>query len=287
MATTEEQGAWAATQGPFTVRSAHDFVWARVRTPYDLVVYQLGNARCHDYMWPYLFKWPGLVVLHDAQLHHARGWSLLSRRRLDDYRAELAFNHPALPSAAAEIGLSGFSGPLYYFWPMLRTVVSSARAVAVHNARLAADVSAAFPGTPVRAIPMGVRDPLASREAAEAVRRRHGLAPDAVVLSAVGAITPEKRLEPILQALAVVRRYQPDVRLLLVGQAMPHFDVMAAAHALGVGDLVDYRRIRRDRRAARVPGGQRRRAVAALAQRARDVGLVAPRCRRGPADGRD
>ena len=44
--------------------------------------------------------------------------------------------------------------------------------------------------------------------------------------------------EPILQALAVVRRYQPDVRLLLVGQAMPHFDAMAAARALGVADLV-------------------------------------------------
>ena len=59
-----------------------------------------------------------------------------------------------------------------------------------------------------------------------------------MVLTAVGAITPEKRLEPILQALAVVRRYQPDVRLLLVGQAMPHFDAMAAAQALGVADLV-------------------------------------------------
>ncbi len=64
---------------PFNVRSAHDFVWARVRTPYDLVVYQMGNAWCHDYMWPYLFKWPGLVVLHDAHLHHARAWSLLRR----------------------------------------------------------------------------------------------------------------------------------------------------------------------------------------------------------------
>ena len=222
------------------MRSAHDFVWARVRTPYHLVVYQMGNAWCHDYMWPYLFKWPGLVVLHDAHLHHARAWSLLRRLREADYRAELAFNHPALSPDAAEIGLSGFSGPLYYFWPMLKTVVTSARAVAVHNPRLAADLSAEFPGTPVRAIPMGVADPTASDEAAQAIRRRHGFGKDDVVLSAFGGITPEKRIEPILQALAVARRYRSQVRLLLVGQAMPHFDALATARALGVDDVVDF-----------------------------------------------
>ena len=32
------------------VFSAHDFVWKQLREPYDLVVYQLGNAACHDYM---------------------------------------------------------------------------------------------------------------------------------------------------------------------------------------------------------------------------------------------
>ena len=236
---------------PFNVRSAHDFVWARVRTPYDLVVYQMGNAWCHDYMWPYLFKWPGLVVLHDAHLHHARAWSLLRRLREADYRAELAFNHPALSPDAAEIGLSGFSGPLYYFWPMLKTVVTSARAVAVHNPRLAADLAAEFPGTPVRAIPMGVADPTASDEAAQAVRRRHGFGADDVVLSAFGGITPEKRIEPILQALAVARRYQSRVRLLLVGQAMPHFDALAAARALGVDDVVTIAGLRRRRRSCR------------------------------------
>src|ERR1700690_1329845 len=57
--------------------SAHDFVWKHRRAPYDLVVYQLGNAPCHDYMWPYLIRYPGLVVLHDGQLHHARARALL------------------------------------------------------------------------------------------------------------------------------------------------------------------------------------------------------------------
>src|SRR5438105_3608286 len=60
---------------------AHDFVWRQQRQPYDLVVYQLGNAPCHDYMWAYLVRYPGLVVLHDARLHQARARQLLERQR--------------------------------------------------------------------------------------------------------------------------------------------------------------------------------------------------------------
>ena len=60
---------------------AHDFLWKHLKQPYDLTVYQLGNSAHHDYMWPYLFRYPGLVVLHDARLHHARGAALLRRGR--------------------------------------------------------------------------------------------------------------------------------------------------------------------------------------------------------------
>src|SRR6185436_14765134 len=54
-----------------------DFLWTARRDPYDLFIYQLGNAPCHDYMWAYLAAFPGLVVLHDARLHHARARRLL------------------------------------------------------------------------------------------------------------------------------------------------------------------------------------------------------------------
>ncbi len=75
-------------------RSAHDFVWRHQQQPYDLTVYQVGNSSHHDYLWPYLFRYPGLTVLHDAHLHHARAASLLRRFRAGDYRTEFAWNHP-------------------------------------------------------------------------------------------------------------------------------------------------------------------------------------------------
>src|SRR6266567_2951745 len=85
----------------FPEARAHDFLWMARRTPYDLVVYQLGNAPCHDYMWAYLARYSGLVVLHDARLHQARARALLVAGRADDYRAEFAYDHPdARPDVA-------------------------------------------------------------------------------------------------------------------------------------------------------------------------------------------
>ena len=76
------------------------------------IVYQLGNAPCHDYMWAYLVRYPGLVVLHDGQLHHARGRMLLQRwqPRRDDYRREFRFNHPDANPTVAELGAVGLAG---------------------------------------------------------------------------------------------------------------------------------------------------------------------------------
>src|SRR4026207_1508570 len=88
--------------------SAHDFVWRHRVNPYDLTVYQVGNSSHHDYLWPYLFRYPGLTVLHDAHLHHARAAQLLRTRRAHDYRVEFAANHPDADPSLAELAVEGF-----------------------------------------------------------------------------------------------------------------------------------------------------------------------------------
>src|SRR5687768_15761909 len=120
--------------------SAFDFVWRERAQPYDLVVYQLGNASCHDYMWSYLIRYPGLVVLHDGQLHHARGRMLLQQKREDDYRQEFWYSHPGARKDLAELGTAGLLWSLTYLFPMLRPVVESSRRVLVHNAWLAQQI---------------------------------------------------------------------------------------------------------------------------------------------------
>ena len=142
---TDGFAAVASPWGP--IRSAYDFAPIHRAQPFDLVVYQLGNAGCHDHMWAYLTRYPGLVVLHDAQLHQSRAHALIARGRADDLRAELRFGHPDTPPGVAEWILAGLGNPGAPIWPLTAVPLAAARAVAVHFPALAAELREARPGS--------------------------------------------------------------------------------------------------------------------------------------------
>ena len=213
----------------FSEANARDFAWRARRDPYDLVVYQIGNAPCHDYMWGYLAAFPGLVVLHDARLHQARARALLRDERLDDYRREFWYDHPEARRDFVEYAVAGLGGPIYYCWPMLRVVMRTARMVAVHNPRVAADLRADFPDTAVEAIHLGTAAIAAGAAARDRARAALGVPPDAVLFAAFGKITAEKRIDAILRSFDTVAGDRSDVHLLLAGDAS---DYPALAQAL-------------------------------------------------------
>ena len=218
----------------FDAARAHDFVWQHHRHPYDLIVYQFGNSPAHNYAWAYVTRYPGLVVLHDAQLHQSRALQLLQGHREDAYRAELAFSHPDIPAGVADLIMAGLGGTLFFFWPMLRPLVDVARLVAVHDPHLAADLQRRFSGASVSLISMGVAAIDADSELTTRVRARHRIPANAVLFACVGLITRGKRVAEILQAFARVVRHQPNIRLMFVGEQLGDIDPLAEARALGL-----------------------------------------------------
>ena len=230
-------GRFTAPHTGVQVFDAHDFIWKHKRAPYDLTIYQLGNAPCHDYMWAYAVRYPGLVVLHDGQLHHARARALLQQKRYDDYRQEFWFNHPEAHPDVAELGAEGLLGSLTYFWPMLRTIAESSRMLVVHNAWLAGQMETVHPAARVSIIAMGVPPPDVDAMP-DSVRARHGVREDAVLFVAFGKVTPEKRIAEAIRALASIAATVPNAQLLLAGETVDYYDVMAAARAMGIDDKV-------------------------------------------------
>jgi glycosyltransferase involved in cell wall biosynthesis len=189
-------------------RSAHDFVWSHRQSPYELTIYQLGNSSHHDYMWPYVFRYPGVAVLHDVHLHHARAASLLRQRRASHYRVEFASNHPDANPDLAELAVAGFDSHLHYNWPMTRAVIGASRLAAVHSARLAELVREQVPDARVEVIHLGHGTAVSGDEARIArhhVCARYQIPSDAVVFGCYGGLSPEKRIPQLLRAVAAIR----------------------------------------------------------------------------------
>jgi glycosyltransferase involved in cell wall biosynthesis len=226
--------------------SAHDFIWRHRQQPYDLTVFQFGNSSHHDYAWPYALKYPGLVVLHDTHVHHARAALLLRERRVADYRAEFTWNHPHLNPDLAEIAIAGFDSALYYEWPMLRTLVATARLIAVHGEGARHDLLESLnhqrsDSDRIVSIRLGEGEVLSEDEERGARRRAraaYGIHDEAIVFGIFGGLTPEKRITQALAALRAVLPHAPNARLLLAGASADHYDVRADIAAYGLEDRV-------------------------------------------------
>jgi glycosyltransferase involved in cell wall biosynthesis len=239
-------GYWSFESLGCQVRAAHDFLPLHARAAYELVTYQLGNAACHDYMWPYLMRCPGLVVLHDRHVHHARARALLQQARADDYRAELASAEPGAPPGVADWVIAGVGNMAAWLWPLTGDLVRASRAIAVHYPRVADELREQTPDLAVFTIRHGAPDlaEVGSRKSevgigTSEIGSRKFEVGQTIVFAAFGLVTPEKRIPQILRALAAIRPIAPGVRLKLVGDTAAHYDVRADAESLGVADLVD------------------------------------------------
>lgn len=63
--------------------------------PYDQFCYTIGNNELPHYVYPYMLRFPGVIVLHDIHIsHHRLGYHLSRRRNWETYRGELYYSHP-------------------------------------------------------------------------------------------------------------------------------------------------------------------------------------------------
>lgn len=222
--------------------------------PFDVAVYQLGNGRAHDFLYDVLSRVPGLLVLHDLVLHHARAAYFLeseavrawrrdpssgpareaARPSLDAWRRELEYSYPGRGERLYEAHLGTVGDLLPYAYPLFRIPVEASRAVAVHNAFAAGAIRAEVPGAEVALVPMPATATAVAPARVAALRARLGFSTSDVVVGVFGLLTPEKRLETVARAVARAAAWDPRLRLMLAGPPgdAPRIEALLDRHGL-------------------------------------------------------
>src|SRR6478752_2043902 len=110
---------------------------------FDIALYHVGNNGHHGFVYETALRHPGVVVLHEANLHHLIADLTIKRGDWDAYVAECESNGGPKARAFAERVRALEVGPDYEGLPMTRRILESARGVVVHSRFLETQVRAA------------------------------------------------------------------------------------------------------------------------------------------------
>ncbi len=202
---------------------------------YDAVVYQIGNNGYHDYVYETAVAHPGIVVLHESNLHHLLTDLTIRRDDWDGYVEACGYDGGPPARAFAERVRALEVGPDYEGVPMLRRLLEASKAVIVHSRAVEADVRRAGFNGPVARIPHGAWLPDGDRLG---FRDKLGLDDSTPLIGVFGFLKPYKRIAESLRAMRRLVRVRPDVKMILCGEAHPDFPVAQLIRGLGLEENV-------------------------------------------------
>ena len=197
---------------------------------YDSLLYQMGNNPYHDFTYSLALQHPGVVVMHESNLHHLIAERTIKRNNWDAYLEEVAYDGGDLTYAERVRRLE--IGPDYEGVPMLRRLLERSQGAIAHSHYVAGDLAKAGFTGPMAVIPHGAWIPLdADRLSA---RESLGLGPKTPLIGVFGFLKPYKRIAESLRAFRRLLRVVPEARMILVGE--PHPDLQLD-HLLGTLEL--------------------------------------------------
>ena len=202
---------------------------------FDIALYHVGNNGHHGFVYETALRHPGVVVLHESNLHHLMADLTIKRGDWDAYVRECEYEGGAAARAFAERVRKLEVGPDYEGVAMTRRLLESARGVVVHSHFMRDEVRAAKFTGPSAVIPHGAWIPQADRNG---FRHKLGLDEMTPLVGIFGYLKPYKRIAESLRAFRRLLRLAPNVKMILVGEPHPEFPVEAMIRTMGLSASV-------------------------------------------------
>ena len=205
---------------------------------YDAVVYQMGNDLHHRFMYHYIFNFPGVVVLHDFNLHPSRASMLRATCDEPTYACELEECLGPKGAEVARLVTTGdqFNGLLDTF-PMNEKVLRCSLAAIVHNPYVKRMVEMVAPDTTAHLVNMGIHAHKNVLKKAQA-RRKLNLPLGKFVVLCPGFVGPHRKPDVTLDGFAKFVKKHSNALLVFIGNPDPRVDITGKIRSRGLSKSV-------------------------------------------------
>jgi glycosyltransferase involved in cell wall biosynthesis/SAM-dependent methyltransferase len=197
---------------------------------FDISLYQIGNNPFHFVPYEMALENPGVVVMHEANLHHLVADYTIKRDNWDAYLEEVRYaSGDAAHEYARDFVRTLKHAPDYENVPMLRRILACSRGAIAHSRAVESELRKAGFAGPSTVIPHGAWIVDADRMS---YRDRLGLDARTPLIGIFGFLKPYKRIAESLRAFRRLVRVDPRVRMILVGEPHPELKLAELIRSL-------------------------------------------------------
>ncbi len=195
------------------------------------LIYNVGNSGHHPHAFKLALDYPGVLVLHDVVLHHARLAGFVQRGKGRDYLRLMSERYGLEGEHAAREILRGATIDLSEY-PLSEDYLEAALLTVVHSEHARERALNLSPHSRVAVVPMGV--PLPSLVDSNAARCHLGLPESAFIITSITHVNPMKRMHVVLRAMRRVVERVPEALLVIAGSVAPGMNLERQVSLLGL-----------------------------------------------------
>lgn len=180
-------------------------------------IFQVGNSEFHVYMFDYIKKYRGTVVLHDYNLHGVIHYCTAANKKFDEYENMLGEDDCQIAKEYVEKIKTGKSGAKIHEIQVNGLVTNYADKIIVHSNYAKRKLLEKNIDRNVTTIPLYSKiEPLADKNN---LRNKYGFNENEFIIASFGFVTDTKRIFKVLEAISKISKENDNIRYLLVGEA--------------------------------------------------------------------
>lgn len=180
-------------------------------------LFQVGNSEFHIYMFDYIKKYSGTVVLHDYNLHGVIYFATAAKGNHDEFEKILSEDNSEVVKKYIDNIRSGKSGLRIHDVEVNGIVTNYAKKIIVHSdyakrklleRNISREVTKIALYASIEEIPNKIK-----------LREKYGIDKNEFIIASFGFVSDTKRIDKALEAFSIIAQEKRNVKYILVGEA--------------------------------------------------------------------